>query len=185
MQYFAVNILGPIFLTMPILTASVIAADSFSGEKERKTAEALLATPVKVSEMLLGKILASFIPTVVLTVVIFGIYGGIVNLLAYQIFHSYVLPTVPWVLMIATSPFLALAAIGFIVLISSKVKGVKEAQQLSTLLVLPILVIPFASVLGVAVLDATFFIYAISALLLLDAVVLYVGIKSFRKEAIL
>ena len=45
MAFFAVSVLGPIFLTMPIFTATVIAADSFAGEKERKTSEALLATP--------------------------------------------------------------------------------------------------------------------------------------------
>ena len=47
---------------MPIFTASVIAADSLVGEKERKTSEALLALPISNGELLLGKILASFCP---------------------------------------------------------------------------------------------------------------------------
>src|SRR5271155_2132400 len=54
MAYFSVYVLGPIFMTMPIFTASVIAADSFAGEKERKTSEALLSTPVTTPELLLG-----------------------------------------------------------------------------------------------------------------------------------
>jgi ABC-2 type transport system permease protein len=185
MQYFVINVLGPIFLTMPILTATVIAADSFSGEKERKTSEALLATPVKVSEMLLGKILASFIPTVLLTAVVFTIYGYVANYMAFRSFGSYILPTTPWLLMFATSPFLALVAIGVIVLISSKVRGVKEAQQISTLLILPVLIIPFTSILGIATLDSRFFIYTIVILALLGALILYVGVKSFKKESIL
>lgn len=185
MQYFVVNVLGPIFLTMPILTATVIAADSFAGEKERKTAEALLATPVGVSELLFGKVLASFIPTILLTAVVFAVYGYVTNTLAYGTFGSYLLPTTPWFLMMATSPFLALAGIGVIVLVSSRVRGIKEAQQISTLLILPVLIMPFVSILGVATLDVTFFIYTIAALVVLDIVVLYAGIKLFKKESIL
>jgi ABC-type Na+ efflux pump permease subunit len=185
MQFFSINVLGPIFLTMPILTASVIAADSFSGEKERKTSEALLATPVSVTDLLLGKIMASFIPTMLLTLSVFLVYGGITNALSFQAYNAFILPTAPWLLMVLTSPFLALVAIGFIVLISSKAKGIKEAQQISTLLALPILVIPFVSVLGIATLDTGFFLDTIAVLAALDALTLYVGVRSFRKESIL
>ena len=185
MAFFSVSVLGPIFLTMPILTASVIAADSFAGEKERKTSEALLATPVTASELLLGKMLASFLPTVLLTVFVFALYGSIMNFLVYGLFHQYILPTLPWFLMLVTSPFLAIATIGVVVLISAHVRGTKEAQQISTLLVLPILVIPFISVLGIADLTATFFIFMIVLLAILDILIMYASVKSFRKEAIL
>ncbi|MDE1762008.1 MAG: ABC transporter permease [Candidatus Micrarchaeota archaeon] len=185
MAFFSVSVLGPIFLTMPILTASVIASDSFAGEKERKTAEALLATPIKTSELLLGKILASFIPTVLLTVAVFAIYGAATNILAFRSFGQYILPTGPWIMMLLTSPFLAIAAISFVVLISSHVKSIKEAQQISTLLVLPILIMPFAAILNIVELSVSFFVWFISFLFLLDVVALYIGIKSFRKENIL
>src|SRR4051794_31010228 len=35
-------LLAPLFLIMPLMTSSIIGADSFAGEKERKTMEALL-----------------------------------------------------------------------------------------------------------------------------------------------
>ena len=53
---------APFFLIIPLMVSNVIASDSFAGEKERKTIEALLATPLSDSELFLGKILASFIP---------------------------------------------------------------------------------------------------------------------------
>lgn len=84
MSYFAVYILGPTFMTMPIFTASVIAADSFAGEKERRTSEALLSTPVKNSELLVGKISASLLPTILLTLAVFAIYGSTINYLAFR-----------------------------------------------------------------------------------------------------
>ncbi len=185
MSFFSVSVLGPIFLTMPILTASVIAADSFAGEKERKTAEALLATPIERSELLLGKIIASLTPTILLTVAVFAIYGTVTNYLAVQLFQKAILPTTPWLMMLLVGPFLALATIGVVVLVSSHVKGVKESQQISTLLALPILIMPFAAILGIANLTVAFFEWVLVFLIILDSLILYVGIKSFRKEAIL
>ena len=185
MSYLSVSIMGPIFLTMPILTATVIAADSFAGEKERKTSEALLSTPINISELLYGKILASFIPTIVLTLAVFAIYGAVTDMLSSNTFKILILPTIPWLMMIASAPFLALAAIGVVVLISSHVKGIKESQQISTLLILPVLVMPFISVLGIAALTFNFFAYLIIGLAILDALIIYIGIKTFRKESIL
>ncbi len=185
MTFFAISVLGPIFLTMPILTASVIAADSFAGEKERKTSEAILSTPVEVDELLLGKIIASFLPSVLLTLAVFTVYGLVSNALAFMAFHQNILPTAPWLMMLVTAPFLAIATIGIIVLVSSHVKGIKEAQQISTLLILPILVMPFISILGIASLTVSFFLRITAFLILADTVIVYAGIRSFRKENIL
>lgn len=185
MYFFAINVLGPIFLTIPIFTASVIAADSFAGEKERKTSENLLAAPITNGELLLGKILASLIPTIVLTVAVFGIYGATVNFLSFQEFGTYILPTPTWIMMLASAPLLALAAIAVVVFVSAHVKGIKEAQQISTLLVLPILLIPFISILGIANLNVSFFAYAIVVLCVVDSVIFYISVKDFKKEKIL
>jgi len=185
MSYFSTYVLGPIFLTMPIFTATVIAADSFAGEKERKTSEALLSTPLKISELLIGKVLSSFIPSVVLTLGVFAIYGSLTNILAYKAFGMYLLPTAPWLMMILLAPFLSLAAIGVVVLVSAHVAGIKEAQQISSLLVLPILVIPFTSILGVANLTVQFFAQLIALLVIIDVAVIYFGIRTFKKESIL
>jgi ABC-2 type transport system permease protein len=185
MSYFATYVLGPIFLTMPIFTAAVIAADSFAGEKERKTAEALLSTPITTAELLIGKIAASFIPALAITFVVFAIYGGIVNYLALQSFGSYILPSTPWILTILLAPFLSIAAIGIVVLVSAHVKGIKEAQQISSLLVLPILIMPFASILDFININTGFFIQVMIVLSIVDLAIIYFGVKSFRKESLL
>ena len=57
----ALYFFAPFFLIIPLMASSVIASDSFAGEKERKTIEALLATPISDSELFLGKTLVSFI----------------------------------------------------------------------------------------------------------------------------
>jgi len=56
---------APLYLIIPIMISSVIASDSFAGEKERKTLEALLYTPTTDMELLLGKLLSAWIPAVI------------------------------------------------------------------------------------------------------------------------
>ena len=181
-KFFAINILGPIFLTMPIITATVIAADSFAGEKERKTAEALMSTPATDSELLAGKTLASFIPAVGLTVFIFVIYALITNYLSVASYGSAVFPNILWYMMLANSPFLALTTIGMIVLVSSRVRNIKEAQQISSLLVLPILVIPFLSVFNFATLDFWFLFDIMVVLMASSVAVFYISKRFFDRE---
>jgi len=87
--------------------------------------------------------------------------------------------------MLAAVPFLALAPISIVVLISSHVKGVKEAQQLTSLLVLPLLVLPFASLLGLASLSVSFMLYMILALAILDVILFYGSIAVFKRESLI
>ena len=185
MTYFSINVLGPIFMTMPIVTSGVIAADSFAGEKERKTAESLLLSPITKSELLLGKILATFIPAVLMTFAAFAIYGTIVNILSYAYFGAYILPTLSWLTMLGAVPLLALAPISLVVLISSRVKGIKEAQQLTSLLVLPLLILPFASLLGLANLTVVFLLELIASLIIIDLILFYVSVATFKREALI
>ncbi|NLW60749.1 MAG: ABC transporter permease subunit, partial [Firmicutes bacterium] len=61
--YFTVNYLfAPFFLLIPLMTASVIGANSFAGEKERKTLETLLFAPLDLNTLFWAKILAAFLP---------------------------------------------------------------------------------------------------------------------------
>ena len=48
------HFLAPMYLIIPLMVASVIAADSFAGEKERKTLEALIHTPATDWELFLA-----------------------------------------------------------------------------------------------------------------------------------
>ncbi len=182
-SFFSVNVLGPVFLTMPIITASVIAADSFAGEKERKTAESLLTTPITDGEVLLGKILASFIPALLLTLLVFAVYGSMTDYITSTQFGVLLFPDVSWYLMLLNAPLLALTTIGLVVIVSSKAKGIKEAQQISTLLILPILIIPFASIFNISALSTAFFTGMFVVLSLTSLIVLLIGVRLFDRES--
>lgn len=181
-RFFALNVLGPIFLTMPIITASVLAADSFAGEKERKTAESLLATPVTNSELFFGKILASMLPAFVLTMLVFIIYATVTNYFTLKTFGSAIFPNIDWYMMLLNAPLLSLTTIGLVVLVSSRVKGIKEAQQISALLALPVFLMPFGVILNIATLSPVFFVYMLAFLALACAAILKAGILFFNRE---
>ncbi len=51
---------APFTMLVPLIVSSIISSDSFAGEKERKTVEALLASPLSDMELLLGKTLSFF-----------------------------------------------------------------------------------------------------------------------------
>jgi ABC-type transport system involved in multi-copper enzyme maturation permease subunit len=59
------------FLIIPTMVATVLAANSFAGEKERHTLEGVLYTPVSDTELVLGKILGAVLPAVVVSWVCF------------------------------------------------------------------------------------------------------------------
>ena len=178
---------APFFLIIPVMASSVMGSDSFAGERERKTIEALLATPISDSELLLGKILVSFIPAMLVTFVSFGVYATIVDALTVGMFNGMLLlPNVNFLIMIfGVAPTIALCSIGLTVIISAKVKGFKEAQQISVVLLLPVLGLVFAQISGVLVLGPLVLAALIGVLAIVDVAVFYVGVKIFRREEIL
>ena len=178
---------APFFLIIPLMASSVIASDSFAGEKERKTIEALLATPLSDSELLLGKILVSFIPSMLVTVLSFLIYTTMVDVLTYTLFNGQIwLPNMMWLMLIfGLAPTIALASIGLTVIISARVKGFREAQQISAVLVVPILALVFGQAMGALIFGPLVIAALIGLLAILDLLVFKISVKQFRREEIL
>jgi ABC-2 type transport system permease protein len=182
----ALFLLAPFFLIIPLMTSSVIASDSFAGEKERKTIEALLATPVTDGELFLGKVLVSFIPSMAITLASFALYSTIIDYFSFSSFGRLILPNLTWVVLIfGLAPVLALASIGLSVMISSKVKGFREAQQISAILILPLLGLVFGQISGAIVLGPIIVLALTGVLAIVDAVIFYIGVKRFGREKIL
>jgi len=178
---------APFFLIIPVMASSVIGSDSFAGERERKTIEALLATPISDSELLLGKILVAFIPAMLITIGSFCIYMAIVDAITFSMFNGMLLlPNLNWlIMMLGVAPVIALCSVGLTVVISSKVKGFREAQQISVVLLLPVLGLVFAQISGFLVLGPLVLGALIGVLALVDVGIFYLGVKIFKREEIL
>ena len=183
----AVYFFAPFFLIIPLMASSVISSDSFAGEKERKTIEALLATPISDGELFFGKMLVSFIPSMIITIVSFAIYTAVFDITAYGLFNGMLLlPTIDWILLIfGLAPTVALASIGLTVMISAKVKGFREAQQISVVLLIPVLALVFGQVTGAIIFGPLVILALIGLFGLIDFAVFRAGVKLFKREEIL
>src|SRR5439155_22556925 len=63
-----------LFLVIPVTGAMALASHSVVGEKQARTLEPLLATPITTFELLVAKVLGSLLPTLVVTLVGLAIY---------------------------------------------------------------------------------------------------------------
>ena len=134
---FLINLYSGFFLMMGAIIPTVVASDSFAGEKERKTIEALLAAPISDGELFLGKVLVSFVPTILLTYLSATIFCVLVNLAL----GAFVLPNLNFIFILLATPLFTLLAIETTVFVSVRVKGFREAQQLAGVILVPVLAI--------------------------------------------
>ncbi|MDP4162154.1 MAG: ABC transporter permease subunit, partial [Bacillota bacterium] len=89
LSYIFINyLLGSLFLMIPCLNSMMIAVNSFVSEKEGRTLESLLFAPISVKELFVGKMLASFVPVMALTIGSFLCFVLITDVLTYSMFDS-------------------------------------------------------------------------------------------------
>jgi ABC-2 type transport system permease protein len=108
-------------------------------------------------------------------------------MMAYGIFNGMLLlPNIDWILLIfGLAPTVALASIGLTVMISAKVKGFREAQQISVILLVPILALVFGQATGAIIFGSVVIIALIGLFALIDFAVFRAGVKLFKREEIL
>ena len=125
------------FLIIPIMCSGVIGASSFVGEKEHKTLESLLYTPISMEQLLRAKILGVFVPSYIVTLISFIIFGIIFNVGGFIYFRGLIFPDIKWLIIILwISPAINLLSLIFTVMVSAKSETFQEAQQVSGLLVI-------------------------------------------------
>jgi ABC-type transport system involved in cytochrome c biogenesis permease component len=179
------HLFAPMFLIIPIMVASTIAAGSFVGEKERKTLEALLYTPTTDTELFVGKLLASWIPAFLVGLGAFVLYALVVNLSTWRVMGGIFFPNAMWVaLVVWLAPAAAGLGLGVIILISSKVSTFQDAYQLGGLVVVPVLLLVFGQIAGVLYLNVLAVMLMGLFLWLVDAAILWFGIRTFRRSEI-
>ncbi len=136
-------ILAPMLGMIVIIPASMIAANALVGEKEMNTLEPLLSTPLTDRELLLGKLLSSFVPSMALLLgsIVVSEIGTFIIL--WSVGAEFILiPGIPGLFLLLTAgPTLIVAIVAVMILISGKVKRVYEAYQMSGAIVM-VFIIP-------------------------------------------
>jgi ABC-type Na+ efflux pump permease subunit len=127
-----------LLLVAPALIPAVIAAYSVVGEREQGTLEPLLTTPVRREELLLGKALATIVPSVGIAYVLFAVIEVSARFFASNAEVAPALWQAPHVLAeVLFAPLLAGWSTWVGIGISVRASDVRVAQQLSTLASLP------------------------------------------------
>jgi ABC-2 type transport system permease protein len=142
-------LLAPLYLMVPLITATVIAADSFAGERERKTLEALLHTPASDRELVVAKFLAALLPAVTVAWAGFAVYSIVANALAWPTLGRPFFPSMAWLLLAFwVAPGVSALGLSVMVVVSSRVRTLQAAHQIGSLVMLPILALLVAQTGG-------------------------------------
>jgi len=133
----------------PLVVPSALAAYTIVGEKTSRSLEPLLATPLSDRELIAGKALAIFAATMAAS------WG---SFLVFQLIISYSLPALiglpfttgaTWyILMFLVAPMACLLGIAVNLVVSTRVNDVRAGQQLSSLVLLPVLLVVIGFGLG-------------------------------------
>jgi ABC-type Na+ efflux pump permease subunit len=146
---------------IPVLAATVMAASSFVGEKEKRTLETLLYCPLSLRQIFNAKILASFLLSQFVSLASFAVMMLVVQTEIWFITGSLILPGLNWlVLMLLVSPAVSLVAITLIVRGSAKAKSMEESQQRSVFLILPIVFLAVAQFSGIVMVSVVWLLLA-------------------------
>jgi ABC-type Na+ efflux pump permease subunit len=177
---------APMYLILPLMVSSVVAADSVAGEKERKTMEALLYTPTSDRELFVAKLLAAWLPALAVAWCGFIVYSVIVNVAAWPTFGHIFFPTgMWWILALWVAPAVAGVGLGCTVLISARVNTFQEAYQLGSLVVMPVVILMISQGTGALYLGPTFVFLLGLIAWLIDAALLWYGVRAIRRDTLL
>lgn len=181
--YISMNYL--IFLSVvPLSIASTISSYSVVGEKQQKTIEPILATPIDDRDFFIGKMLAPLVPTLGISYIVIAIYTIFSDIISYS--YGYILyPNIPWVLIVVLFvPASTVLMILLTLLFSSRVVDPRSAQQFSALILIPVLVIFFLNML-IYSLGSILLILLTLIVIILDFVLFSLTIKTFNRETII
>ncbi len=179
-------LLAPMFLIIPLMLVSVIAADSFAGEKERKTLEALLYTPASDRELFIAKVLSALLPAWVVSIAGFVLYGVTANLSAWPVMGQVFFPNLMWIILIVlVVPAGAALGLGITVLVSARVSTFQEAYQIGGVCVLPLLLLIAGQATGVMYLSWLLVLALGIVLAAAGAVSLWYGSRAFSRNSVI
>lgn len=180
------QLLAPLYLLVPLMVSVVIAADSLAGERERKTLEALLYTPISDRELLLGKLLSAWVPATLVGLAGFVVYGLTANLVAWSVMGRIFFPNATWLaLALWTGPAAAGFGLGVMIQVSARVRGFQEAYQLGGLVVLPFVALMVSQSVGLVYVDPWLALALGVIIWGVDALLLWLGSRALQRDSLL
>jgi len=174
-----------LFVVLPLTGAMALAAHSVVGEKQARTLEPLLATPITTLELLVAKVLGSLLPTLAVSTAGLVAYIGLIGLLAERGVPAAMVDARALALVMLVGPAAALVSLQLALLVSSRANDARTAQQFGVLIILPMTGLLVAQFTGMVWLTAgTLSIIGVGLLALWAALAL-VSVLVFDRDTIL
>lgn len=175
-----------LFMFTPLILPVTIAAYSIVGEKATHSLEPILATPITTVELLVGKNLAAAIPATIGTWFSFLIYMACAAVLVGRpLALALLYQPIWWIALLVIGPELSILSVNFALMVSSRVNEPHVAEQLSALVVLPLLLLFFAQVAGLIILNRSLILMLAVALVGADILLFRFAVRVFDRETIL
>ena len=172
-------------LLIPAMVAVSLAAFSIVEEKQAKTLEPLLATPVRTWELLMGKALAGTIPSIIIC----WFCALLVFIILWIIGKGHLLTSVlniQWYIsLFILVPIVSLLTFMLGVIGSSRAKDVKSAQNLAVFVILPILGLMVVQLSGIFFFTLPRLILLVITFIIVNLIVLRISVKVFDRESII
>jgi ABC-2 type transport system permease protein len=169
----------------PIAGAMSVAAYTVIGEKQARTLEPLLATPLTTFELLSAKVLGALLPAVGLTFLSFGIYLAGIVALAEPGVYRVMFTSRSLSMVFLLGPLASLVALQLAVCVSSRVKDARSAQQIGALIIIPLSGLMVAQFMGRIQITLSVIMVGVLMLIALNALLMRIGISIFGRESIL
>ena len=182
---YTLNLFVLMFMILPVAIPVTIAAYSIVGEKTTRSLEPLLATPITTTELLGAKIIAAVVPAIAATWFAFGLFLiGVRFMTPPAVFEEFFSPH--WLLAIfVVSPLLTVLSASIAVIVSSRVTDPRVAEQLSAVVILPIVLLIVGQSVGLVLIDRQLMLWLGVIVLVLDVILLFLAIRLFQRETIL
>lgn len=176
-------LVAPLFLIVPLMVSAVLAADAFAGEKERRTIETLLHSPVRNHDLFLGKLLVAFIPSVGLSWIGFVLFALVSNVIAWPVLERVFVPTGQWLVVILwVTPAVACFGLGILVRVSARAATTQEANQLGGAVIMPVIIIAVGQTTGLLLVDLSVTVIVGAVIWVLGLLLARAGMRRFTRD---
>jgi ABC-type Na+ efflux pump permease subunit len=174
------------FIIGAALLPTVLASYSLVGEKIEKSLEPLLAAPITDSELLLGKGIAAFIPSIGALYLASIVFMVLVDVVTHHTLGYYYFPN--WtmgLILLLLVPLSAILAVEWSVIVSARATDPRTAQMQGVLIILPLAAIYVATEVGAISLNNTILLIIAAVILAADVGLFFLSKKTFQREEIL
>jgi ABC-2 type transport system permease protein len=175
-----------LFVIGAVSLPTLLGSYSVVGEKIEKSLEPLLATPIRDGELLLGKGIGAFIPSVgalYIGSIVFMTLSDVIThgTLGYWFYPNW---TIGLILLLIV-PLSAVLSIEWCVIVSARASDPRAAQVQSLFIVLPLAALFFASEVKAITFNAGALLIIAGAILVLAVVLFFLSTRTFQREEIL